>query len=145
MKSNLIVIDTNVFISSIIGQLGYPRRIFDELVLTNEIQICLSETVLLEYYEVANRERFKKYKDFNKKANELIEAIKLKAIWFSPKEEIDILPDKDDNKFIELAVEANANYIVTGNTNDFIITEFRGIKIYTPKQFYEEWIKNEID
>lgn len=145
MKRNLIVIDTNVFISAIIGQLGFSRRIFDELVLTNEIQICLSEAVLAEYYDVANRERFKKYKDFNRKANELINEIKLKAIWFSPKEEIDILPDKDDNKFIELAVEAIANYIVTGNTNDFIIQEFRGIKIYTPKQFYEEWTQNEMD
>jgi hypothetical protein len=58
---------------------------------------------------------------------------------------IDILPDKDDNKFIELAVEAFASYIVSGNTNDFIISEFRGIKIYTPKQFYEEWTQNEID
>jgi predicted nucleic acid-binding protein len=41
--------------------------------------------------------------------------------------------------FIELAVEANANYIVSGNTNDFTFKEFRGISILTPKEFYEEW------
>lgn len=145
MKKNLIVIDTIVFISSIIGQLGYSRRIFDEIILTNEVQICLSEAILIEYYEVANRARFKKYKDFHSKAIELIDEIKLKAIWFEPKESIDVLSDKDDNKFIELAVEASASYIVTGNSSDFIITEFRGIKIYTPKQFYEEWTQNQID
>jgi putative PIN family toxin of toxin-antitoxin system len=139
----LIVVDTNVFISAIIGQSGFPRKIFDELILTNEIQMCLSDAVLDEYFEVANRGKFKKYPDFNRKANEFIEFIKLKANWFIPKETLDILPDKDDNKFIELAVEAQANYIVTGNTKDFIFTEFRDIKIYTPKEFYDKWIKDD--
>ncbi|MHB1688587.1 MAG: hypothetical protein ACYCVH_14635 [Ignavibacteriaceae bacterium] len=40
--------------------------------------------------------------------------------------------------FIELAVEVDAGYIVTGNTNDFTLKEFRGIKIYTPKEYYDE-------
>lgn len=105
--------------------------------------MCLSDAVLDEYFEVANRGKFKKYPDFNRKANEFIEFIKLKANWFIPKETLDILPDKDDNKFIELAVEAQANYIVTGNTKDFIFTEFRDIKIYTPKEFYDKWIKDD--
>lgn len=140
MKKNLIVIDTNVFISSIIGQLGYSRRIFDELILTNEVKICLSQEVFDEYYEIANRTRFAKYQDFHTKANELLDKIREQAIWFTPKERIKILPDEDDDKFIELAIEASAQYIVTGNTNDFIISEFRGIKIYTPKQYYENWL-----
>ncbi len=139
MKRNLIVIDTNVFISSIIGQLGYSRRIFDELVLTSEVKICLSEEVFEEYLEVANRKRFAKYPNFNAKANELLDHIRENSLWFQPKERIKILPDEDDDKFIELAVEACASYIITGNTNDFLIKTFREIKIYTPKEFYYEW------
>lgn len=41
--------------------------------------------------------------------------------------------------FIKLAVEANALYIVTGNSQDFVLSEFRGIMIRNPKAFYEEW------
>ncbi len=72
MKKNRVVIDTNVFISSIIGQLGYSRRIFDELILTAEIKLCLSQEVLAEYTEVANRQRFSKYPEFLTKANQLL-------------------------------------------------------------------------
>lgn len=142
MRKSLIVIDTNVFISSIIGQFGYSYKIFKELVLTLEVRLCLSAEVFAEYYEVANRQRFAKYEKFYEKANNLLERINKNAIWFEPKEEIKILPDEDDDKFLELAVEANAGYIVTGNTNDFTITVFRDTKIYTPKQFYEEWVSN---
>jgi uncharacterized protein len=141
MKKTNVVIDTNVFISSIIGQVGFSRKIFDEIILTGDVQICLSQEVLEEYEEVAARPRFQKYKGFVETALELIKAIKSIAIWFEPKEKIDILPDKDDNKFIELAVEAEAQYIVTGNTNDFLIKEFREILILTPKEFYEDWNK----
>lgn len=106
------------------------------------MRLCLSAEVFAEYYEVASRERFAKYGKFHAKANALLKRIKKDAIWFEPKEEIKILPDEDDNKFLELAAEANAGYVVTGNTNDFLMTEFRDIKIYTPKQFYEEWMSN---
>ena len=139
MRKNYVVIDTNVFISAIIGQINFPRKIFDEIVLTNEVKICLSKEVLEEYEEVAGRKKFAKFKGFEEKALELIEDIKRISIWFEPTEVIDVLTDKDDNMFIELAVEANANYIVSGNTNDFTFKEFRGISILTPKEFYEEW------
>ena len=42
--------------------------------------------------------------------------------------------------FLEVALEAGANYIVTGNSKDFIMKEFRGTLILTPKEFYEEWV-----
>lgn len=32
MENNRVVIDTNVFISSIIGQFGYPYKIINELI-----------------------------------------------------------------------------------------------------------------
>jgi len=41
-----------------------------------------------------------------------------------------------------LAIAAKARVIVTGNTNDFSFTEFRGIIIQTPKAFYEEFFSS---
>lgn len=140
MRKNHVVIDTNVFISSIIGQTGFPRKIFDEIVLTGEVKICLSKEVWAEYEEVISRDKFSKIKGFKERADELLTAIKEIAFWFEPQEQIHILTDIDDDMFIELAVESDANYIVTGNTNDFIIREFRGIFILNPKEFYEEWL-----
>lgn len=139
MKKNYIIIDTNVFISAIIGQNNFPRKIFDEIVLLNEMKICLSAQVLTEYQEVSCRDKFSKFKGFKERALTLIEKIKKIALFFEPQEKIVFLSDKDDDMFLELAVEANANYLVSGNTRDFTMKEFRGISILTPKEFYEEW------
>lgn len=139
MKRNYVVIDTNVLIASIIGQSGFPRRIFDELILTNEVKICLSQAVLEEYEEVTERKKFKNYPDFVAKAQELIATMRKIAVLVEPTETIQVLPDGDDDKFLELAVAADASYVVTGNTKDFPMSEFRGINICTPKEFYEIW------
>ena len=48
-----------------------------------------------------------------------------------------MLDDKDGNKFIELVVEAQAEYIITGNSNDFTIKEYQGTYICSPKEFYD--------
>jgi putative PIN family toxin of toxin-antitoxin system len=68
--------------------------------------------------------------------------IKKNGLWYEPRLKIDILEDKDDNKFIELAVEADAAYIVTGNSNDFVIKIYNEISICSPKEFYENQISS---
>jgi predicted nucleic acid-binding protein len=40
-----------------------------------------------------------------------------------------MIDDKDDSKFAELAVEAQASHLITGNSNDFVIKDYRGILI----------------
>lgn len=137
MKNDLAVIDTNVLVSSLIGQAGYSRKIFDDLIVTGKIKICVSNAVFEEYLEVLQRERFIKYRDFATASVILLDKIKKHGLWFEPKLSIDVLSDKDDNKFIELAIEAQAAYIVTGNSNDFIIKTYKGISICSPKEFYE--------
>jgi len=140
MKKNYVVIDTNVLISAGMGQNDFPSKIFREIVFTNEIKICISAEILAEYEEVIVREKFAKYDGFKERATELVEGIKKIAVFFVPKIKLDILNDSDDNMFLEVALEAGANYIVTGNSKDFIMKEFRGTLILTPKEFYEEWV-----
>lgn len=142
MENNRVVIDTNVFISSIIGQFGFPYKIINELILTGEIKLCLSPQLLQEYEEVSQRERFaKKYPNFPKKAKQLIKALKAIAIVAEPNETITVIADEPDNRVLEIAVAADAFAIVTGNIHHFGFEEFRGILIKSPKDFYEEWEK----
>jgi uncharacterized protein len=137
LKNDLTVIDTNILVSSLIGQTGYPRKIFDDLIFTGKIKICVSGAVFDEYTAVLLRDRFNKYPNFAKASIILLDQIKKNCLWFEPKLSIDVLTDKDDNKFIELAVEADAGCIVTGNSNDFITKTYKGIYIYSPKEFYD--------
>jgi putative PIN family toxin of toxin-antitoxin system len=103
--------------------------------------MCISEAVFDEYFQVLHRDRFKKYPAFSKASTILLDQIKKSSFWYEPKLRIDVLDDKDDNKFIELAVEADAAFIVTGNSNDFTIRDYNGIIICSPKEFYEQQMK----
>jgi len=69
----------------------------------------------------------------------LIQIIKTIAIYVEPTERIDFIADEPDNRVLEAAIAAKARVIVSGNTNDFSFTEFRGIIIQTPKAFYKEF------
>jgi putative PIN family toxin of toxin-antitoxin system len=58
-----IVIDTNVMVSALI-QRSYPYHIIYDLFIDNKFQLCVSDELLSEYYEVLSREKFSKFQDF---------------------------------------------------------------------------------
>jgi len=74
-----IVIDTNVIVSSLI-QRSYPFKIVYELLLDNKFDICVSEELMSEYYEVLNRPKFSRFPDFLSKAKILLAEIESKAL-----------------------------------------------------------------
>jgi len=135
-KMQKIVIDTNVFVSALI-QRGYPFQIVNELFFENKINLCISNELLEEYYEVLYRDKFFKYPDFIAKAEQLLADIEEKSINFQPKIKLQIIRDADDNKLLELAEECHADFLITGNTNDFTMSKYKKTKIVTPKQYWE--------
>lgn len=50
-------------------------------------------------------------------------------------EEIQACRDVKDDKFLELAVNGNADFIVTGDADLLILNPFRKIEIITPEMF----------
>jgi uncharacterized protein len=133
-----IIIDTNVIISSLI-QRSYPHFIIYNCVLENLVDLCISDDLLEEYLNVINRPKFERYPDFLNKAEFVIAQIEDKAKNYYPKERFEIISDLDDNKLLELAHESKADFIITGNTNDFTMSEFRGTKIISPKEYWENY------
>ncbi|WP_250631908.1 putative toxin-antitoxin system toxin component, PIN family [Rhodoflexus caldus] len=134
-----IVIDTNVIVSSLI-QRSYPYRIIYELFIDDKFLLCVSEELMSEYYEVLSRPKFTRFPDFFGKAESLLVDIELKAKKFTPKERVDLISDKDDNMILELASECEADFIITGNTNDFTFFTYRNTKIVSPKDYWENYL-----
>lgn len=137
-----IVIDTNVFVSALI-QRGYSYHIVNELFIEDKIDLCVSDEILEEYYSVFKRNRFQKYSDFLNKAEMLIVDIETKSTKFFPTSRLTIISDKDDNKFLELSSESKADFLITGNTNDFTIKRYKRTKIVTPKEYWENYKPSE--
>ena len=134
-----IIIDTNVFVSSLI-QRGHPYYIVSELFSDSDIQLCLSDEVFEEYYDVLNREKFSKYQDFAAKAQTLLVDIQKRAIKYLPTGKLEIINDIDDNKLLELAEISEADFLITGNTNHFTMKNYKRTQIVTPREFWEMYL-----
>lgn len=132
-----LILDTNVMVSALISN-AIPTRILYDWVLTNKVKPCLSEEVFEEYVEVLNRDKFARFSNFKMKAEIVLSRIKEVATLYYPEQKVDMLTDKSDNKFLELALISKADYLITGNTVDFTLSEFESTKIVTPRTYWEE-------
>lgn len=133
-----VVIDTNVLISALI-QRSFPYLIVQELFLEHRFQICVSQELMTEYYEVLNRPKFSKFPDFVVKAEALLVEIESNSKIYKPQIKLDLITDADDNMILELADECNADFIITGNITDFTFPEYKNTKIVTPKEYWDNY------
>ncbi len=131
-----IVIDTNVIVSALI-QRSYPNQIINQLFIEQKFQLCVSDELMAEYYQVLARPKFAKFQDFFIRAELLIAEIETKAEFFFPTLKLDLISDKDDNMIMELADKCEADFIITGNTTDFTFRIYKQTKIVTPKEYWD--------
>ena len=133
-----IIIDTNILISALI-QRSFPYLIIYNYAFENLVEVCLSDELLEEYLDVVHRPKFTRYPDFLRNAELVLNYMDKKAKKYTPQIVVDEIKDKDDNMLLELALEAKADFIITGNTNDFVMSEFKGTKIVTPKEYWDNY------
>lgn len=127
-----VVIDTNVMVSASFG--GNPQKVID-LLERKEFTLCISEPIVGEYVEVF--QRFKNPKFSIEKLLlycERAEAVSLAEATITLHV---VEKDPDDNKFIECAVELNADYIVTGDKALLEVSKYHNTLIVTPKHFVD--------
>ena len=130
-----VVIDTNVIVLSLI-QKSFPYKIMYELFIEGKINLCVSEALIMEYYDVLRRPKFAVYYDFVARAESLLSDIEAKASMYMPLISIDMISNKDDNKILELADISTTDYIITGNSNDFTFSSYKNTRIVNPKDFW---------
>ena len=130
MKS--VVIDTNVFLVCI-----SHRSIIHKLFLAinaGEIEVCVSNSILMEYREIIERYRGKKYSE---EVLELLFDIP-NLIFINVSYRWDLIQlDVDDNKFVDCAIAANAQYIVTGDRHFNVLKtlDFLNLSVITAYEF----------
>lgn len=126
-----IVLDTNVLVSGLLSPFGYPARILG-LAISGELVLCLDARIITEYTVVLRRPRFQ----FDqRKINLLLEQIEAEGIWVASKPLRRSLPDPDDEAFLEVAVAANVDCLVTGNLIHFPVSLRQDMKVFSPKEF----------
>jgi len=133
-----IVLDTNVVVASLISN-GIPFKIINELAFENKVTVCISGPIFEEYVEVLSRPKFSVFKDFKSRAETFITKIQEVAVKFSPDIKLNVISDEADNRFLELSVYAKADYLITGNTNDFTENKYENVDIVTPREYWEKY------
>ena len=94
---------------------------------------------MTEYLTVLGRPKFSDYQDFSVKARTVLGNIEMKASLYKPNTTLNLISDKSDNKILELAHECKADFIITGNTNDFTFPLYEQTRIVTPKEYWEKY------
>ena len=136
-----IIIDTNVVISSLIGN-SFPKQIVFDIILPKKVQLVLSKDIFAEYIEVLHRGKFRKCPTFLQNAEILLSKLDEIAIYFSPTEKITVVTDDFDNRFLELGEISDANFLITGNTNHFNFNSYKNLQIVTPQEFVNTYFSS---
>ena len=131
-KNVKVVLDTNIFISSIFWS-GNPHKII-EFALDQQIEVYTSLEILAELEKVL-RNDFEEDLEFIERQITLILEYS-KVIQVHARVDV-VKDDPDDNKIISCALAACADYIVSGDHHLFDLKEIFGIKILKPKEFLE--------
>jgi uncharacterized protein len=125
-----LVIDTNVLISATIKPAGLQRTVL-LLAVTKPARLYVSRAILGEYGEVLVRPELRIRKGLRQ---QLLQLIRNRSYLVSPTQRLEVAGDPDDNKFLECADAARADYLVTGNQKHFP-RFWKKTKIITSREF----------
>lgn len=129
-----VVLDTNVLLAAL-PRTSDSHLIFLELI-GGSYDLCLTSDILNEYEEV-----------FQQRANPQVAALALDVLGILP----NLLPvtkyyfwrlitvDPDDNKFVDCAIAANADFIVTDDKHFNVLNDivFPKVKVVSRQEFLD--------
>ncbi len=124
------VLDSNVYISSILTK-GAANK-----VVRMAIQERFTNFVSTEILKEVEEKLLTKFKEPKEKVEAQLALITSFSKIIEPKIKVNVVKrDPDDNKIIECALEANADFIVS-NDNDLLnLIKFRKTRIVSSKEF----------
>jgi putative PIN family toxin of toxin-antitoxin system len=128
-----VVLDTNIVVSACLSPEGAPATIV-ELALLGAFTLCLSPVVLAEYRDVLAREKFARQ---HERIEVVLEGIAEVGLAVDPVDVLTISPDDEDNRLLECAQAAQADFLVTGNPKHFP-TQLGETRIVIPRDFLRE-------
>lgn len=132
-KPSKIIIDTNIWISFLIGKELQNLR---DLIVSEKVKVITTDQLITEIKLVTTRDKLRKY--FNQdKVSDLISLLDILADKVKIKKIDKICRDPKDDFLLALSKESRANYLITGDKDLLAIKVYGRTKILTVKQFKE--------
>lgn len=128
-----LVLDTNTIVSGLIWQ-GNEFQLLEKIEAGEAVMFVSSE-MIEELNIVMQRPKLQKFlMESGRNSKQLIEKIILMSESVEPDTKAEVCRDKKDNKFIECALAANADYLVSGDDDLLCLKELENIKIVKTSQ-----------
>jgi putative PIN family toxin of toxin-antitoxin system len=132
MLSLRLVLDTNVVVSATLKPEGMERTALN-IALTKPAHLYISEPIVKEYAEVLGRPELRIRRGARL---QMLDLIRNRGMMLSPRIHLVVSSDVGDNKFIECADAARADYLITGNRRHFP-QYWKMTKVITAREFIE--------
>ncbi len=135
MRSELrAVLDTNVLESAVLQEKSVLGACLRRIVEAGTL--LLSRDVLLEYANVLMRPKLDRFVDRSLRTEILLKLVaECEPVFI--RRRFRVRRDPNDDKFLELAANGNAGFLVTGDADLASIGEFRGVPIVSPQVFLD--------
>lgn len=131
---SLIVFDATTVVGAALHRDSVPRRAI-ELARSHHL-IAFSDPVALEIREVLARPKFARQLT-PPRQREIIDLLFVDAVWFAPTILAFDCRDQDDNKYLELALAAQATTVVSSDSDLLVLNPLRGVQILRPVAFLQ--------
>src|SRR4051794_19967385 len=132
MKTKRFVFDTNSLISALIIPSSISRRSLEKADKTGVL--VFSVETLSELREVLIRSKFDKYVSLEDRL-EYIERLEARCEIITVISEFTDCRDIKDNKFLNLAYDSQASYIISGDNDLLVLSPFKGIPVIQASSF----------
>lgn len=129
----IVSLDTNVLVSGVLSGAAPPGQIVD-LVVAGRLRVGFDFRVTVEYRQVLHRPRFRLKPS---RIEVLLDAIESEGLLVVCEPTSQRLPDITDEKFLEVAIAADARCLVTGNLRHYPSTTRCGVHVVSPRQFID--------
>lgn len=127
-----IVLDTNVLINGFKDDYSYEKKIIDA-VIAGEIEAYANKQTLQENKLIVSQ--LIDNEDYKHDLEKLFTQIN----WVVNRRRVRVVRDEEDNKILESAVEAGADYLITSDNDLLQLDEYQKIKIINPAQFWAKY------
>lgn len=130
-----VIVDTNVLVSAALRKHSIPRKVVS-LVLKQHI-LVFSEATIIELEEVFQRPKLNPYSLLEDRIL-FLQSLLEKSVIIQTTSILTDCPDPSDNRFLELAVDGDADCIISGDMDLLRMNPYKGIAIISPTTFLEE-------
>ena len=126
------VIDTNTVVSALLFNASVPWKAFVRAI--DHGTILISGPLVRELHDVLSRDKFDRYVS-REERDRFLESLIRESELIEITESVEVCRDPKDDHILELAINGNALFIVTGDYDLLALDPFRGVRIVTPVEF----------